>query len=259
MTTVSYEIRDDVAELAICHPPVNVLTMAVLDDLLGALDQARRDSRARAVILCSALPGRFCAGIDLDIVRQNRPGQVAALARKLYVELCEMQAALGKPSIAAIEGAARGGALSVALTCDMILASTASTFAYPEMDVGASAALHFIYLPRLMGRYRAFDILFTGRVFDAAEARELGLISRTAPAGEVLAQARSVAQVLARKSPELMAIAKDAFARVVLDAGFREGIADAVQTACRVTQTDDSKEAVAAFAEKRSPVWKRSG
>ena len=255
MTAIRYEVRDRVAEILLDNPPVNALTVAVMDDLLAALQRAADDTEVRAVIIGSAIPGRFCGGIDLGAFLSSTPSAAHSLVHKLYAQLCDVQFALGKPSIAAITGAARGGGMSMAISCDLMVASDTSTFGYPELDIGLLPAIHFTHLPRIVGRYRAFDLLFTGRVFSTQEAMALGLISRSAPEAEVMAEARKLAQVLAAKSPQLMRLGKAAFTRAI-DSGYRQGIAGAVDTTSTVVGTEDSKEGLAAFVEKRKPVWK---
>jgi enoyl-CoA hydratase/carnithine racemase len=256
MTIIHYEVRDKIAEILFNNGPVNAITEALMDGLLDALQRAGKDNAVRAVIIGSAIPGRFCAGLDLGAFLRSPPSHVHSLVDKLYAQLCDVQFNLGKPSIAAITGAVRGGGMSVAISCDLIVASETSSFGYPELDVGLLPSLHYTHLPRIVGRYRAFDLLFTGRTFGAQEAQALGLVSRIAPEAEVLGEARKLAQVLAAKSPELMRLGKTAFTRAI-DADYRQGVAGAVVLATMVTSTEDSKEGLSAFVEKRKPVWKK--
>ena len=253
---IDYDVKDHVAEILFNNGPVNAITHEFMDELLATLERASKDSEVRAIIIGSAIPGRFCAGLDLGTFLKSSPAKVHALVNKLYAQLCDVQFNLGKPSIAAITGAARGGGMSVAISCDMIVAADTSTFGYPELDIGLVPAIHYTNLPRIVGRYRAFDLLFTGRTFDAQEAKSLGLVSRTAPEAEVMAEARKLAQVLVAKSPELMRLGKTAFTRAI-DGDYRQGVAAAVNVACTAFSTDDSKEGLAAFVEKRKPVWNK--
>jgi enoyl-CoA hydratase/carnithine racemase len=251
---IDYQVRDGVAEILLNNPPVNGITDELLDTLMATLRQAGADAEVRAIILGSAVPGRFCGGLDLPRFRQRTPAEVHAIVGKLYYQLHELQSSLPKPVIAAITGAVRGGGMSIAITCDMLVAADDSTFGYPEMEIGLLPSIHYTHLPRIVGRYRAFDLLFTGRVFDAREAVALGLVSRTAPQDQVLAEARKLARVFAAKSPELMRLGKAAFARAT-DNGYRQGAASAVDLVSTVFGTEDCKEGLAAFAEKRKPVW----
>ena len=255
MSAIRYEVRDQVAEILLDNPPVNALDRALMDDLLACLQRAGRDNEVGAVIIASAVPGRFCAGLALGTYLESSPAEARAMVERLYAQLCDIQFNLGKPSIAAIGGAARGGGMTLAISCDMIVAADNASFGYPELEVGLVPGIHYTHLHRVAGRYRAFDLLFTGRPFDVREAMELGLVSRSAPEAQVLDEARKLARVFASKSPELMRLGKAAFTRAI-DHGYRQGAAGAVDTISTVFGTDDCKEGLSAFAEKRKPVWK---
>ena len=252
---IDYAVRDNVAEILFNHPPVNTINHAFMDTFLALLARAKADDAVRAILIASALPGRFCAGLDLAALLRGSHGKANEIVDKLYARLVDAQFGLGKPSIAAISGEVRGGGITIAISCDMIVADAASTFGYPEINIGLLPAIHYTNLPRIIGRYRAFDLLFTGRTFSAGEAMQLGLISRLAKAGTVLEEARKVAQVLASKSPELMRMGKAGFLAAI-DDGYRQGVAGAVNLIGAVLSTDDCKEGLRAFVEKRKPVWK---
>ncbi|TWT11488.1 enoyl-CoA hydratase/isomerase family protein [Reyranella sp. CPCC 100927] len=251
---IGYQVKDGVAEILLNNPPVNAITVAFLDALMAALRRADADPDVRAVTIASALPGRFSAGLDVPTFLRGTPEQAHTVVNMLYVQLHELQASLGKPTIAAVTGAVRGGGISIAITCDMIVAADDATFGYPEMEVGLLPAIHYTHLPRIVGRYRAFDLLFTGRTFDAREALELGLVSRLAPQSQVAAEAHGVARVLAAKSPTLMRMGKRGFTRAI-DNGYRQGAGSAVDLITVVSTTRDGREGMQAFAEKRKPVW----
>ncbi|MDP3820460.1 MAG: enoyl-CoA hydratase-related protein [Burkholderiales bacterium] len=253
---IRLEVTDGIAEVLLDNPPVNALTDALLDALMAALREAGSDPRVRAIVLGSAIPGRFCAGLDLPRFKDSSPAEVHATVGRLYSQLFELQSSLPKPTIAAVSGAVRGGGMSVAITCDMLIAADDASFGYPELDVGLLPAIHYTHLPRIVGRYRAFDLLFTGRVFDAREAMALGLVGRTAPADLVLSEAHKLAHIFAAKSPALMRLGKAAFVRAT-DNGYRQGAANAVDLISTVFGTDDCREGLAAFAEKRLPAWAR--
>jgi len=251
---IRYEVRDAVAEILLDNPPVNGITLTLLDRLMAELQKAGRDPAVRAIIIGSAIPGRFCGGLDLRKFRESAPAEMHRIVHRLYFELFELQASLPKPVIAAVTGAVRGGGMSIAITCDMILAADDATFGYPEMEVGLLPSIHYTHLPRIVGRHRAFDLLFTGRVFDAKEAMQLGLVGRIEPAASVLAAAHALGRVFAGKSPELMRLGKAAFMRTT-DNGYRQGAAAAVDLVSTVFGQPDCVEGLAAFSERRKPQW----
>ncbi|WP_022982603.1 enoyl-CoA hydratase/isomerase family protein [Ideonella sp. B508-1] len=252
---IKTNVEDGVAEILIDSPPVNGITDPLLTALMNALSEAGADPQIRAIVLGSAIPKRFCGGLDLPRFRTSTPTEIHAIVNKLYYQLYELQSSLPKPVIAAITGAVRGGGMSIAITCDMVVAAEDATFGYPELDVGLLPAIHYTHLPRIVGKPRAFDLLFTGRVFDAHEALALGLIGRVVPSAEVLSEARALARVFAGKSPELMRLGKAAFVRAT-ENGYRQGAGSAVDLVSTVFGTAAGQEGLAAFAEKRKPVWR---
>jgi enoyl-CoA hydratase/carnithine racemase len=248
---VHYAISDAVAEITLDRAPVNALSMPLIDGLLDALGRAKDDSSVRAVVIASAHKV-FCAGLDLDIVRGKRGLDAKAFLERLYFALNDVQYRMGKPTIAAVDGAARAGGMTIAVSCDMIFAGEAATFGYPEIDVGLIPALHFVQLPRLVGKHQAFGPLFLGDPFDAATAFRMGLVSEIVPKGSALDQARAVARRFAEKSPAIMKIGRDAFMRAV-DADYRRAIEHAADSFALVASTQDCQEGLDAFVEKRPP------
>src|SRR5262249_40728344 len=197
---VRYEAAGRIAQISIERPPVNALNLPVLEELVAALRRAAADDNIRAVVLASGVPRRFSAGLDLNLVVGKSTTKVRALLQKLYLELSEAEYDGGKPSIAAVVGAARGGGMTLAISCDVLIAGESASFGYPEIDLGLVPAIHFAHLPRIVGRHRAFELLFSGRSFDANEAVKLGLVSRIVPGEELRDRARALAAVFARKS-----------------------------------------------------------
>jgi len=257
MAMIQYRLHHHIAEILLDNPPVNGITDELLDTLMARLRQAESDPEVRAIIIGSAVPGRFSGGLDLPKFLRGSPEDTHRVVNKLYSQLFELNSSLSKPVIAAISGAVRGGGMSVAITCDMIVAAEDATFGYPELEVGLLPAIHFNHLPRIVGRHRAFDLLMTGRVFDAQEAVSLGLVARTAPAAQLMDKARDLAGVLAAKSPTLMRMGKAAFVRAT-DQGYRAAASQAVDLVSAVVATRDGQEGLKAFAEKRKPQWNKA-
>jgi enoyl-CoA hydratase len=249
-----YEVADRVAEIRLDRPPVNALSLPLLEGLITALRRAAADESVHAVVLASALPRAFSAGLDLDLLQGRSGSEVRQFLDRLYVELFDVQYNLGKPSIAAVGGAARGGGMTLAISCDVLIAGESATFGYPEIDVGLLPAIHFVHLPRIVGRHRAFELLFSGRAFSVDEAAKLGLVSRILPDGELRGAARTLAGVFAGKSPTAMRLGRAAFMRAN-DLDSRRSIGDAVELFCNIATTDDAQEGLAAFREKRPPRW----
>ncbi len=241
-------ITDHIAEIVLDAPPVNALDVALLDDLVSALRRAGADDEVRAVILASADPKVFCAGIDLNAIVSDDAMAARKLLQRLYVELADVQFNLGKPSIAAVAGAARGGGMTLSISCNVIVAAQSATFGYPEIDVGVIPAIHFAHLPRIVGRHRAFEMLFSGRAFPAAEARDLGLVSRVVADGDLREEARAMARVFAAKDPLVMRLGHQAFMR---HNDYRTDIGHVTEAFCAVAATPNAKAAVKRFLSRR--------
>ena len=257
MTTgedLRYDVSDQIAEISLARPPVNALSFSLIEQLVAALRRAATDENVGAVVLTSALPRRFSAGLDLGMILGKSATEMRRLLDKLYVELADAQYNLGKPSIAAVGGSARGGGMTLAISCDVLLAGRSASFGYPEIDLGLVPAIHFVHLPRIVGRHRAFELLFSGRSFGADEALSLGLVSRIVPDDKVRDEARAMARVFAAKSRTTMRLGRAAFMRVN-DRDYRRGIGDAVENFCNIAATADAQEGVRAFIEKRAPNW----
>ncbi|WP_312993129.1 enoyl-CoA hydratase/isomerase family protein [Achromobacter animicus] len=254
MSPLRYQVRDGIAEIHLCHAPVNALDIDVLDALIGALVEANTDPSVRAVLLASGLPGRFCAGLDMKQLLQSTPARVRELLTRLYIKLYDAQFNLTKPSISVVSGAVRGGGMTVAISSDMVVAADTATFGYPEIDVGVLPAIHYVHLPAIVGKHRAFDLLFTGRTFDAHEAHAMGLVTRVAPEAELLDQARALARSLGAKPPQVLAMGRRAFV-YSNDNEYRRRVATAVEVFCNAAATPEAREGLSAFVQKRAPDW----
>ena len=238
---VRYEVANRIARITLARPPVNALSLAMIEAVIEALRQAANDNSVRAVVLASAVPKVFCAGLDLKILHGKPMEEVRTFLQALYVRLHDAQYGLGKPSIAAIAGAARGGGMTMAISCDVLLAGKSATFGYPEIDVGVIPAIHYSHLPRIIGRHRAFELLFSGRSFDSEEAYSLGLLSRIVSDSEVEAAALKLAETFAAKSPAVMRLGRAAFMRQN-DLDYRRSIANAAEDFCNVCMTEAAQE-----------------
>ena len=251
---VAYERAGNIARITLRRPPVNALSLEVIRAVVAALRRAANDPEARVVVLASAIAKRFSAGLDLDILLGKSGAEIREFLQSLYIDLYDAQYGLGKPSIAAVGGAARGGGMTMAVSCDVVLATESATFGYPEIDVGVIPAIHYAHLPRIVGRHRAFELLFTGRVFSAAEARELGVVNRVVGDTALEAEVVRLAAQFAAKSAAVLRMGRAAFMRQI-DLDYRRSIASAVDDFCNVATSDEAQEGLRAFVEKRAAKW----
>lgn len=251
---VDYAVRDHVAEITMRRAPVNAINHALIEDINAAYRQARDDAEVRAVILTSAFDNAFSAGMDLAMIRGGSGLDLRRFLEKLYFEMHDLQYRLGKPTIAALTGPARAAGVTLAVSCDAIVAAETASIGYPEIDVGVIPAMHFVHLPRQIGRHKAFELLFSGKPISAAEAERHGLVNRVVPPERVKDEARALAREFASKSPLVMKLARDSFMRAN-DFEYRRAIENTVETICNIIATEDAQEGLNAFNEKRRPRW----
>jgi enoyl-CoA hydratase/carnithine racemase len=205
------------------------------------------------VILGSAVPRRFCAGLQLDSLRDAPPSRGYALVEKLYSGLCEAQFRLGKPSIAAVGGTAQGGGMTLAIHCDMIVAADTATFGYPEIDVRAGTR-DSTPICRASSAGIAPSICCSRGVRSMRRKPCRWGWSTAWCQNSVMEEARALARSLCQKSPEIMRMGRQAFMRAN-DIDYRRGVAGAVETFGNIFATEDAQEGIAAFVERRKPRW----
>ena len=205
------------------------------------------------MILTSAVPGRFSAGLDLELILGQVGQKVRALLDKLYVELADVQFNLGKPSIAAVNGAARGGGMTLAISCDVLLAASSATFGYPEIDLGLVAGDPF----RPPAAHRRAPPRLRAVVLRPRVRRRGGRIARAGqPGGCRRGAARGGARAGGAASHASRRPACGSPALAFMRANdHRAGIADAVEVFCNAAVTETAQEGLRAFLEKRAPKW----
>ena len=249
--------RDDagVLRLTLNRPAQrNALSMALMQSLVEALNEAARDRRARVVVIAGAGPA-FCAGHDLRELRtENKRAafeRIFALCSDLMLKIVR----LPKPVIAEVHGIATAAGCQLVATCDLAVAAADARFATPGVNIGLFCSTPMVALSRAVGRKPAMEMLLTGELVDAATAKTLGLINRVVPAAKLRAATDALARQIAGKSALSVAIGKEAFYRQAeLD------LADAYRYAAEVMTrnmlAEDAREGIDAFLEKRPPVWR---
>ncbi len=251
---IDYSVTDRVAVLTMQHPPVNAVDMELIAAIHAGLRRADADPDVGAIVLTSAVEGYFCAGMDLKMVQR---GGVAAFRRFLetfYLDTLDIQHRLTKPTIAAINGTALGAGMTLSITSDVLVAADDARLGYPEINVGVLPAIHFAHLPRIAGRHRAFEYLFTGDFLEPEAMREIGVINHVLPVADVLPKAMEIGRRFAAKSPAIMAIGRRAFSRAN-DLDYRRDVGNQVEMMCALLGTEDAVEGLTAFTEKRKPRW----
>ena len=251
--SVVVEVDGAVAWLTLDRPQAgNALSKGLVSGLRAALVKLRTAAGVRVVIVTGAGDKAFCAGADLKERRAMTLDETRAFLVELNAVVDEL-AAFSRPVIAALNGAALGGGLELALACDIRLAAEGVMVGLPEVRLGIiPGAGGTQRLARACGISAAKELILTGRRIDAGRARELGLVSAVVSAGELRAEAARWAADIAEAGPLAVAQAKRA-----IDEGFGRPVADglAIERACyeTVLGSADRDEGLSAFAEKRKP------
>jgi len=234
----------------------NAMTQEMQTELISVLEETAAGEN-RVLILTGAGEA-FCSGLDLSELQTLKDKSAAAhridaeRIGRLFVALYE----LPLPTIAAVHGPAIAGGTGLATICDFTLATPSSKFGFTEARIGFVPALVSAFLALQVGDKRCRDLLLTARLFDAAEAREMGLVNEVVAHGELMARAQSLAQTLIANSRQSLSATKRLLAaqnRAWLDAAIIAALASNAES----RETADFHEGIAAFLEKRKPVWKR--
>jgi len=250
-TPARYTREGGIGRLVLDRPPVNVLNLGAMEALQSALAEAAADT-GLTVLAVSGIGRAFSAGVDVADHTADRVGRMLALFHGAVRQLMALEA----PVVALVHGAALGGGCELALACDMILARDDLKLGQPEIQLAVFPPVAAALLPRLIGRQRALDLILTGRTIGAAEALRLGLVSRVFSAAEFDAgTAAALAEMASRSGPALR-LAK----RAVLeseDLTFGPALQRAEDLYLNeLMHLPDVHEGLAAFMEKRAPVWK---
>lgn len=257
LQTVRYDVADTgVATIALDQPETrNALSDEVLDDLIAAFEAARDDEAVRVVVLASTHEKVFSSGGNLAGFASEVPLALKHRGTERFPRLFTLIGELGKPVICAAKGHCLAGALGLAIACDLIVASDQATFGTPEINIGAFPFMILATIYRNVPRKKTTELLLLGERLSADEALQYGIVNKVVPVAEFDAAVDEWAVKLAGKSPLLMKLGKDAMWRAK-DMALEDQWDFLRSQLSLAFATEDLKEGVAAFFEKRDPVWK---
>ncbi|HEV1997447.1 MAG TPA: enoyl-CoA hydratase-related protein [Candidatus Dormibacteraeota bacterium] len=258
MEFVRYEPEGAVAVLTVAHPPANALSNQVLAEIGQALDDAAADPSVRCLIFTGAGDRFFIAGADIKEFLQTPDDQVGARTARGQEITLQLER-LPKVVIMAINGYCFGGGCELAMAGDIRIAAENAQFGQPEIKLGIIPGFGGTQrFPRLVGRSHAMELLFSGDSIDATTALAYGLVSRVVPADQLMAEAQHTAEKLAGAAPLAVAAIKRAVSQG-MDRPIEEALEIERQEFIDVRQTDDAKEGITAFIEKRQPTFTGDG
>ena len=232
----------------------NALSEELTIELLRAFEAAKTEPDVRCVVLASTHPKTFSAGGNLGLMASEAPLSQKHEMNKRFPRLFALIAELGKPVLCAVDGHCLAGAFGLALACDLIVASEKATFGTPEINVGVFPFMIGVLIYRNVPRKKATELMMLGERIDAREAERLGIVNRVESAETFQDTVDRWATSLAAKSPLLMKMGKDALWRQS-DLPAEDAWDFLAGQLTIAFSTADMKEGVAAFFEKRDPVW----
>jgi len=253
MECLIFEVNEQVAKITLNRPKVlNALNPELYRELAKLLEKVSADKQVRAIIITGAGEKAFAAGADISAMQFMTAHEARTLAL-IGQRPLDLIASLPQPVIGAINGMALGGGCELAMACDLRIASENALFGQPEISLavipGGGGTQR---LPRLVGMACAKDLIFTGRIIKADEALNIGLVNKVVPAEELMPTVEKLAQRICEKGPIAVSLAKAAINKA-WEAPLRVGLDFEKEVFASCFATEDQKEGMAAFLEKRAP------
>jgi len=248
---LAVDVRGQLAHITLMHPPLNVIDFQMMDELLAALQQLEQ-SREISVVIISGDERAFSAGVDVAV---HTPELVQTMLQKFHGVILAL-VKFPKITIAEVHGACLGGGAELAMVCDMCFTTPDAKWGFPEITLGCYPPVACTALAALVGQKRAAELVFTGRVFSGKEAAEWGLANESHLEGELQQAIQRTVEHLLKLSQAALAVAKKAFYAwdsMHLDKGLARAEKIYLE---ELMKTEDVKEGIAAWMEKRKPVWK---
>lgn len=249
---VNYVIEEGIAVVTINHPPVNALDQKTVQELGEAIDELERKPEAKIIILTGAGDKAFVAGGDITAFVGLDRVTAEKFALSIQIVLYKMEESQ-KVVICAVNGLALGGGCELSMACDIRIASDKAKFSQPEVNLGVMPGAGGTQrLPRLVGKGRAMELVCTGDMISAEEARAIGLVNRVVPSESVMEEAKKMAKKILAKGPIAISFSKKAI-REGLEIGLKGGMKLEAKLFGELFNTYDAREGVKAFLEKRAP------
>jgi cyclohexa-1,5-dienecarbonyl-CoA hydratase len=249
---ILYESVDGVAKITINRPPLNVLNIETLAEIVAALENIQKDDTVSMVVITGAGERAFSAGVDVKDHFADKIAGTLELFHKVFHLLIDVQ----KPTIAVVNGFAFGGGCELAMACDIVIASEKAQFGQQEISVGAIPTVATALLPRIVGRKKAFELMFTGNTINAEEAQKIGLVNMVVPADKLEEKTNELIAKLKEKSPIVLKLLRKSVYEG-FDMEFRKALENVTNIYLnQLIKTEDAEEGLKAFLEKRKPQWK---
>lgn len=248
---IETEFKDGLATITLNRPPLNVLNIAMMEEINDAL-QAWQGEKDLKVILFNAKGKAFSAGVDVG----EHMGDLVYKMIEVFHRMFRLMDKFGTLTAASAYGSCLGGGCELAIYCDLVVAAESAKFGQPEIQVGVFPPIAAQLMPRIMGRKAAMDLILSGRIISAQEALQMGLVNRVVKEDELEKETSDLLKPYLRLSAEVLRITKKAVV-----AGLRDDLEPSLKVIediylNELMKTHDADEGLKAFLEKRKPVWK---
>jgi cyclohexa-1,5-dienecarbonyl-CoA hydratase len=251
MSRIAIEVQGPVARVTLNHPPLNVIDFQMMDELAEALRHLEQ-RRELAVVIISGGERGFSAGVDVAV---HTPDKIQTMFQKFHGMIGAL-VKFPRITIAEVHGVCLGGGAELAMMCDISYSTRQARWGFPEITLGCYPPVACAALAAIVGQKRAAELVFTGRTFSGEEAAAWGLANEAHLEGELKQAIQGALDHLLKLSPAALAVAKKAFYAwdsIHLDKGLARAEKIYLE---ELMQTEDVREGIAAWMEKRKPVWK---
>jgi cyclohexa-1,5-dienecarbonyl-CoA hydratase len=248
--TIIVEEKDMIGRITFNRPPLNVLNIEMMKEINQALKDFQ--SRSLKVLILTADGKAFSAGVDISDHTKEKVNEMIQIFHDIFTNLLKIKS----PTVALVNGAALGGGCEVAMFCDIVIASEKSKFGQPEIKVGVLPPIAAAIFPKLMWNKKALELILTGDIIKADEAKNFGLVNHILPVEKFEAEAEKfITKKIASNSAIVMQLTKRAFIE-----GATQNYSNSIKKIediylNELMKTKDANEGLAAFMEKRQPVW----
>ena len=248
---IQFELSDGVGRIVLNRAPLNVLNIAMMEELQTAIRQAQGAADTRAIVI-AAVGRMFSAGVDIAEHTHDLMDRMLQAFHTIFRLMADGEV----PTLAVVQGHALGGGCELACFCDLVVAAQDARFGQPEISVGVFPPVAAALFPHLTGGRKAAELILTGEAIPAAEAHRIGLINAVVPAEQLTSEADRLLARLADKSAAVLRVAKRAL-RAGMAAGFDQALPaiEAMYTRS-LMGLEDAGEGLQAFMQKRKPVWR---
>lgn len=250
---IQLQIEDRVGRITLARPPLNVITIPMMKEINRAFDEFESRRDMMAIVFSAEKDSRaFSAGVAIEDHAEDLVYQMLESFHEIFRWLEQ----IGKPTIALVDGAALGGGCELIAACDIVIASERARFGQPEIKIGVFPPVAAVLLPRIIGHKKARELLMTGELISANEALQLGLINHLVPSSEIENKLHEILSKLRELSSSSLTSTKRALDSTT-GMPFSEGLRKTEDIYLNeLMRTEDAKEGIKAFMEKRKPNWK---